>query len=152
MVFLIFTSARDFLPTDDHETMSEVAYPSRHSRFTKPGRSSARAMVPLHRLDTLKEAPSVDVLNESRGESSSAGRGMPRPTFSSSDPRVPAPRRQLSPTADNDNNRNLHQEAAQRDEEEEQQPSRPPPAWAAEPRDNTPRNPLLRRPQWNPKK
>uniref|UniRef100_A0A3P8UXZ8 Sodium/hydrogen exchanger n=1 Tax=Cynoglossus semilaevis TaxID=244447 RepID=A0A3P8UXZ8_CYNSE len=70
-----FFPAKRQSTADDHETMSEVAYPSRHSRFTKPGRSSARAMVPLHRLDTLKEAPSVDVLNESRGESSSAGRG-----------------------------------------------------------------------------
>ena len=135
--------------------MSEVAYPSRRSRFGQPARSSSsRAMMPLRRLDTLTEAPSVDILNESTAEDRGrAWRGTPRKTSSSSDSHVPPPHRHLHSTADNDsssadNVRNVHHEA----EEEQQQPSSPPPAWAAEPRDNVARNPLLRRPQWNPKK
>uniref|UniRef100_A0A4W6CS49 Sodium/hydrogen exchanger n=1 Tax=Lates calcarifer TaxID=8187 RepID=A0A4W6CS49_LATCA len=141
---------------NDQETMSEVAYPSRRSRFGQPVRSSSRAMMPLQRLDTLKEVPSVDVLNEGRNESGRLGRGMSRTNSSYSDSRVPAPRRHFSSSADDDNGsadnlRNVHNEA----EEEEQQQlpsSSPSPAWAAEPRDNATRNPLLRRPQWNPKK
>lgn len=132
--------------------MSEVAYPSSRSRFRQPARSSSRAMMPLRRLDTLEEAPSVDVLNESRAEE--RGRGIPRTKSSSSDSRIPAPRRHPHSFTDYDNSsadnlRNGHHEA---EEEEEQQPSSPTPAWAAEPRDNTTQNPLLRRPQWNPKR
>lgn len=143
-----------FFP-DDQETMSEVAYPSSRSRFRQPSRSSSsRAMMPLQRLDTLQEAPSVDTLNESRvGERGRTGRGTPRANSSSSDSRVPAPRRHPHSSADSgsaDNFRNGHHEAA--GEEEERQPSSPTPAWAAEPRDSAAQNPLLRRPQWNPKK
>ncbi|CAJ1079654.1 sodium/hydrogen exchanger 2 isoform X1 [Xyrichtys novacula] len=138
--------------TDDQETMSEVAYPPRRSRFSQPSRSSSsRAMMPLHRLDTLKESPSVSVLDENSGEERGrAGRGVPRINSSSSDSRVPAPHRPSNngDSGSADNLRNSHHEA----EEDQQEPSPPPPAWAAEPRDNTTRNPLLRRPQWNPKK
>ncbi|XP_058478387.1 sodium/hydrogen exchanger 2 [Solea solea] len=141
--------------SDDHETMSEVAYAPRRSRFSSS--SSSRAMMPMRRLDTLKEAPSVDALNESHDESSSAPRGVSRTNSSYSDSHVSAPRRHLSPSADRDNDRNVRQEAAAGEEEEQpqqqqQQPLHPRPAWAAEPRDNPTRNPLLRRPQWNPKK
>lgn len=134
--------------------MSEVAYPSRRSRFGQPARPSSRAMMPLHRLDTLKEAPSVDMLDEkTRVERGRARRGTSRTNSSSSDSRIPAPRHHFHSSIDNDsgsadNFRNGHHEA----EEEEQQPSSPSPAWAAEPRDNAAQNPLLRRPQWNPKK
>nr|UAT87909.1 Slc9a2_1 [Atractoscion nobilis] len=143
--------------TDDQETMSEVAYPSSRSRFRQPPRSSSRAMMPLRRLDTLNEVPSVDTLNESRVEERGrTGRGMPRANSSSSDSRVPAPRRHLHSSADSgsaDNFSNGHHEAAEEEaEEQRQQPSSPPPAWAAEPRDSAAQNPLLRRPQWNPKK
>ncbi|XP_035532592.1 sodium/hydrogen exchanger 2 [Morone saxatilis] len=144
--------------TDDQETMSEVAYPSRRSRFQQPGRSSSRAMMPLHRLDTLKEAPSVDVLDESTGERGRMGHGMSRTNSSSSNARIPAPRRQFPPSIDNDsssadNFRNGHHEAtAEEEEQQQQQPSSPTPAWAAEPQDSTAQNPLLRRPQWNPKR
>ncbi|XP_022596365.1 sodium/hydrogen exchanger 2-like [Seriola dumerili] len=139
---------------DGQETMSEVAYPSRRSRFGQPTRSSSRAMMPLRRLDTLKEAPSVDVLDEGRDESRRTGRGMSRTNSSYSDSRVHAPRRHFSSSADNesgsaDNFRNVHHEAGE--EQQQQPPSSPSPAWAAEPRDNVTRNPLLRRPQWNPK-
>ncbi|KAF0026611.1 hypothetical protein F2P81_021348 [Scophthalmus maximus] len=106
---------------DDQETMSEVAYPSKRSRFGQPARSSSRAMMPLQRLDTLTEVSSVDILNEGRA----------------------------------DDFTNVRQEAAAEEEErqQEEQPSSRPPAWAAEPRDNVAtRNPLLKRPQWNPKK
>lgn len=139
--------------------MSELAYPSSRSRFGQPARSSSRAMMPLRRLDTLKEAPSVSVLDESiADERGQAAPGMSRTKSSSSDSRVPAPRRHFS--SDNssgtaDNLRNDHQEAEAADEEEQQQQqsSSPSPAWAAEPRDSAAaRNPLLRRPQWNPRK
>ncbi|XP_062259134.1 sodium/hydrogen exchanger 2 [Platichthys flesus] len=143
--------------TDDHETMSEVAYPSRRTRFGQPARSSSRAMMPLRRLDTLKEVSSVEVLNEGRGERGGTGRAMSRTNSSYSDSHVPAPRRHFNASADNNNGsaddfRNVYQEAEE-EEEEQQQPSYPPPAWAVEPRDNSStQNPLLRRPQWNPKK
>lgn len=126
--------------------MSETAYPSRRSRFGQPSRPSSRGMIPLHRLDTLTEAPSVDMLDENQR------RGTSRKTSSSSDSRIPAPRHQLHSPVDTDsgsadNLRNGHHE-----EEEEEEPSLPPPSWAVEPRDNATQNPLLRRPQWNPKK
>ncbi|XP_028250107.1 sodium/hydrogen exchanger 2 isoform X2 [Parambassis ranga] len=63
-----------FLParlsyTDEQETMSEGAYPSQRSQFGQPSRSSSsRAMMPLCRLDTLKEVPSVDVVIDCRSE------------------------------------------------------------------------------------
>nr|XP_019956182.1 PREDICTED: sodium/hydrogen exchanger 2-like [Paralichthys olivaceus] len=141
--------------TDDQETMSEVAYPSRRSRFGQPARSSSRAMMPLRRLDTLKEVPSLDVLNEGRRESGGKGRGMSRTNSSYSESHVPAPRRHFNASADNNNGsaddfRNVHQEE---EEEEQEQPSSPPPGWVAERSDNsTTQNPLLRRPQWNPRK
>ncbi|XP_023125189.1 sodium/hydrogen exchanger 2 [Amphiprion ocellaris] len=137
--------------TDDHETLSEVAYPTRRSRSGRPTRSSSRAMMPLRRLDTLTEAPSVDTVGD-------GGRitdhGVSRTNSSYSDSHV-APRRHLNSSNDNDsgsvdNLRNNHHEAPE--EEEEPQPSSSSPVWAAEPRDGTTRNPLLRRPQWNPKK
>uniref|UniRef100_A0A3Q2PF13 Sodium/hydrogen exchanger n=1 Tax=Fundulus heteroclitus TaxID=8078 RepID=A0A3Q2PF13_FUNHE len=141
---------------DDHETMSEVAYPTQRFRVLHPKRSSSGAMMPLHRLGTLKEVPTTDSLNESKGESGSKDGGMPRPSSSYRDPRVPTSGLHFDPLVDNNNGsagdvRNEDDEA-----EGEQRRHRgalsPPPAWAAEPRDNRPRNPLLRRPQWNPKK
>ncbi|XP_029937365.1 sodium/hydrogen exchanger 2 isoform X2 [Myripristis murdjan] len=136
---------------DDEETMSEMAYPSRRSRFSQPGRSSSRAMLPLNRLETLTEAPSVNMMDESSRERGRTGHGMSRMNSSVSDSRVPTPRRHLDShtNGSSGDHRNEHHEA------EEEQPSSPPPAWAAEPRDsdnNGARNPLLRRPQWNPKK
>ncbi|KAJ0005508.1 hypothetical protein NQD34_015402 [Periophthalmus magnuspinnatus] len=148
-------SPRRLTQTDDRETMSEAAYPITNwrSRSSQPTRSSSsRAMMPLKRLDTLKEAVSVDMLNENKEDSGSRA-GTTRSNSSSRDSRLPAPRRQLSPPREEDNGFsdnliNVHHEA---EEEDHPSPS-PPPAWAAEPRDNANRNPLLRRPQWNPKK
>ncbi|KAM4558700.1 sodium/hydrogen exchanger 2 isoform 1-T1 [Odontesthes bonariensis] len=136
---------------DEQETMSEVAYPS---RFSQPKRSSSGAMMPLRRLDTLKEVMSVDDLNEGRKGGGRKGPGVSRTNSSYSDSRVPRPRPQFHPPADDHNGsaddfKNEHHEAEE--EGEQSQPSSPPPAWAAEPRDNTLRNPLLRRPQWNQK-
>uniref|UniRef100_A0A8C6WUE0 Sodium/hydrogen exchanger n=1 Tax=Neogobius melanostomus TaxID=47308 RepID=A0A8C6WUE0_9GOBI len=139
---------------DDQETMSEVAYSAagRRSRFSEPRHpSSSRAMMPMHRLDTLKEATSVDVLNENKENSGRAG--TTRSSASSSGSRVPVPCQHRSPTRAQDDNGHsdnvihVHHEA-----EDDHQPASPPPAWAVEPRDTTTRNPLLRRPQWNPKK
>uniref|UniRef100_A0A3Q0SXE6 Sodium/hydrogen exchanger n=1 Tax=Amphilophus citrinellus TaxID=61819 RepID=A0A3Q0SXE6_AMPCI len=135
---------------DDHETKSEFAYPSQRSRFGKPTHSTSRAMMPMHRLGTLKEVPSTDVLNE---QSSSTGQRVFRTHSSYSDSRVPHSHH-LNSSFDNssaDNLRNGHGEA-DAEQEARRQPSSPLPAWAAEPRDNTARNPLLRRPQWNPSK
>ncbi|XP_033984840.1 sodium/hydrogen exchanger 2 [Trematomus bernacchii] len=134
--------------TDDEETMSEMAYPSRRSRFGQPSRSSSRGMMPLRRLDTLTEA-SVDMLDENQRRGTSR-KTSSSSSSSSSDSRIPAPPHQLHSPVDNDsgsadNLRNGH-------EEEEGEPSLPPPSWAVEPRDNATQNPLLRRPQWNPKK
>ncbi|XP_038576761.1 sodium/hydrogen exchanger 2 isoform X1 [Micropterus salmoides] len=128
--------------------------PSRRSWFGQPTRSSSRAMIPLRRLDSLQEAPSVDMLDENTGEErGSTSRGMSRINSTSSDFRIPAPRRHFyvdndSGSADNFINGH-HEEAAV--EEQQQQPVSPSPTWSAEPRDNATRNPLLRRPQWNPK-
>nr|XP_040057619.1 sodium/hydrogen exchanger 2 [Gasterosteus aculeatus aculeatus] len=139
---------------DDEETMSEAAYPSRRSRLVQPARSSSsRAMMPLRRLDTLTEVHSVDVVDEKVGDRRRAARGTSRTNSSSSrDPRIPAPQRHHS-SADNgrgsaDNFRNGHHE----EEEEEPQPLSPAPSWTAEPREDAAQNPLLRRPQWKPKK
>lgn len=133
--------------TDDHETLSEVAYPPRRSRFAQSSRSSSRAMMPLRRLDTLTEAPSVDTLGDD---------GRTDPGLSRTNSSHVAPRRHLNSSDDKDsgsvdNLRNNNHEA-QEEEEEELQPSSSSPVWAAEPRGGTTRNPLLRRPQWNPKK
>uniref|UniRef100_A0A8C9Y8Y5 Sodium/hydrogen exchanger n=1 Tax=Sander lucioperca TaxID=283035 RepID=A0A8C9Y8Y5_SANLU len=140
--------------TDDLETMPEVVYHSRPSRFGQPTRSSSKGMMPLRRLDTLTEAPSVNMLDESTGEERGrSGRGMFRTNSSSSDSHIPAPHRPFHSSVENDsssayNIRSGHHEVEE--EEEQQQP--PPPAWAATPRDNAAQNPLLRRPQWNPRK
>ncbi|XP_043987890.1 sodium/hydrogen exchanger 2 [Gambusia affinis] len=140
---------------DDHETMSELAYPTRRSRFNQPKRSSSGAMMPLHRLGTLKEVPSTDVLNESQSES------KPRTGSSHRDSRFPTQRRHLGPPVDDNNGSadDLRNEDEAEEEQQQQQQRRqhggslrPPPSWAAEPRDDTPGNPLLRRPQWHPKK
>lgn len=141
-------------PPDEQETMSEVAYPSSRSRFRQPARHSSRAMMPLQRLDTLREVPSVDILDEStNNEKDGTGAGVSRTKSSSSDSRLPAPRRHLRSSVDDsgstDNLKNGHQEA---EADEEEQPSSPPPAWAAESSDSAAQNPLLRRPRWNPKK
>ncbi|KAK7882430.1 hypothetical protein WMY93_028604 [Mugilogobius chulae] len=140
--------------TSDLETMSEVAYPvaSRRSRSIQPKRSSSsRAMMPLRRLDTLTEAVSVDMLNENKENTGRAG--TTRPNTSSRDSRLPAPHQQLATTRADDNGLsdnliNVHHEA---EEDDHPSPS-PPPVWGAEPRDSANRNPLLRRPQWNPKR
>lgn len=144
-------------PPDEQETMSEVAYPSSRSRFHQPARHSSRAGMPLRRLDTLREVPSVNILDEStNNERGGTGAGVSRTKSSSSDSRLPAPRRHLRSSAGDDGSadhlRNGHQEAAAAADEEEEQPSSPPPAWAAESRESTAQNPLLPRPRWNPKK
>ncbi|CAN9497533.1 unnamed protein product [Ophioblennius macclurei] len=136
--------------TDEQETMSEVDHPSRRSRFRPPTRSSSGAMMPLRRLDTLKEAPSVQVLEEDDHDGVSRGHGTSRTGSAYSDSRRHAA----------DNVRNDHREAAADEEEEGHHPPPPPrlprplppPVWASEPRDGAAGNPLLRRPQWRPRR
>lgn len=127
--------------------MLEVAYPNRPSRFGRPKRSSSGAMMPLHRLDTLKEVASVDVLNEK----DSTTNGMSQTNSSNDESHVVTPQRHFNLPDDNSSadDRGDDQNEA---EEQKTQPLSPPPAWAAEPRDSTPQNPLLRRPKWHPKK
>lgn len=106
--------------------------------------------MPLHRLGTLKEVPSSDFLNDSKGEGSSKGHGIPRTAT-----RSPPPLRHFDPRIDNNNGSadDLRNENDNAEEElRRRQRQVPPPTWAAEPRNDAPRNPLLRRPQWNPKK
>ncbi|KAM9802023.1 sodium/hydrogen exchanger 2 [Syngnathus typhle] len=112
--------------TDNHETMSELSFPARRSHFAPPSRSSSRAGFPLHRLDTLEEAPSVDLLDERRPR-----RGLPR-----THPSAVEPRRNADPSEQVNDNDSSTVVAV----------------WAAEPREDTTRNPLLRRPQWKPPK
>ncbi|KAK5607881.1 hypothetical protein CRENBAI_009474 [Crenichthys baileyi] len=140
---------------DDHETMSEVTFPTRHSRFSHPKRSSSGAMMPLHRLGTLKEVPSTDVLNKSKGEGGSKDRSTPQTSSSYSASHLLTPHRHFDPPVD-DNNGSTDELRNENNKAEEQGRRQrgalsPPPNWAAEPRDNTPQNPLLRRPRGNPK-
>lgn len=154
---LNFSLSPSLVP-DDQETRSEMSYPSSRSRFGQPARSSSsRAMMPPRRLDTLREMPSVSVLDESSGDERNwTSRGPSRTKSSSSDSRLPASRRRLSGDSGTaDNLKNGHQEADEKKKEEgeEEEPSSPPPVWAAEPRDGAAaQNPLLRRPQWKPTK
>uniref|UniRef100_A0A3Q3MHZ2 Sodium/hydrogen exchanger n=1 Tax=Mastacembelus armatus TaxID=205130 RepID=A0A3Q3MHZ2_9TELE len=131
----------------------EVVYPSRHTRFGQPARSSSLAMVPLRQLDTLKDEHSVDVLDEDMGGSGRKRRGTSRTNSSYSDSRVSASHHRFSSSVANSSSANnfryMQHEA---EEENQQQPSSSSPAWAAEPRDNVTRNPLLRQPQWKPLK
>ncbi|XP_026151469.1 sodium/hydrogen exchanger 2 [Mastacembelus armatus] len=138
---------------DVQERMPEVVYPSRHTRFGQPARSSSLAMVPLRQLDTLKDEHSVDVLDEDMGGSGRKRRGTSRTNSSYSDSRVSASHHRFSSSVANSSSANnfryMQHEA---EEENQQQPSSSSPAWAAEPRDNVTRNPLLRQPQWKPLK
>lgn len=118
--------------------------------------------MPPCRLDTLREVPSVSMLDESSGDERGWMSRQPSRTKSScSDSRLPVPRHRHSSGNSGmaDNLKNGHQEAAadaeekEKEEKEEEQPSSPPPAWAAEPRDSAAaQNPLLRHPQWKPTK
>lgn len=123
--------------------MSEVSYPTRRSRFGQPTRSSSRAAIPLRRLGTLSEVPSVDVLDESRTDRGETGRRMSG-TQSSGESHLPTPHRPFDSSADHDN-------GSSDNLKNEQQPESLPPVWAAEPRDDASRRPLLKRPHWNPK-
>ncbi|XP_061735278.1 sodium/hydrogen exchanger 2 [Nerophis ophidion] len=118
--------------TDDHETTSELSFPARRSRFTVSTRSSSRAAVPLRRLDTLEEIPGVGMLHERPARR--GGHVIPGSHSSSGETRLTAARHRPNPSANNEDNFTA------------------PPVWAAEAADNTTRNPLLRRPQWNVKK
>ena len=105
-------------------------------------------MMPLRRLDTLVERPSLDVVDE-RGE---GGRAVSRGASSSSDSRVPQHRFEPSPDRHGNGAHGSDIELDPQGEGEE--PQATPPSWAAEPRDGSgaTRNPLLKRPQWNPRK
>ena len=107
------------VPSGDDDVMSESGYPASRPRYRQPERASSRAMLPLRRLDTLREAPvdgdaelppQVDFVDERWG-------GRSRPGSSYSDSRVP-PRRRGS-----DQEQDHVEDGSQ--------------------------NPLLRRPPWN---
>lgn len=144
-----------FSVSDEQETMSEGGYPSQRSQFGRPLRSSSssRAMIPMRRLDTLKEVPSVDVID---CRSERVGRSHMSRTNSYSDSHTTVARRHLNSSFENNEGSadNLRNAEGEEEEEEEQQPQplSQAPTWAAEPRDPATRNPLLRQPRWNLKK
>ncbi|XP_061082098.1 sodium/hydrogen exchanger 2 [Conger conger] len=116
---------------DEDEVMSEAGYPAARPWARQPERASSRAMLPLRRLDTLREAPvdgdgdaeqppQVDFVDERWSRA--------RPGSSYSDSRVPPRRRGLQ------------------DPDEGPSPQRDPRG----PAEDGSRNPLLRRPHWNP--
>ncbi|KAJ8350734.1 hypothetical protein SKAU_G00258640 [Synaphobranchus kaupii] len=123
-------------PVGDDDVVSETGYPAARPRYGQPQRASSRAMLPLRRLDTLRESPvdgadeqpsQVDFVDEERAWP--GRRGPSRQGSSSSDSRVPPPRRRGFSDPDEG------------------------PAQERDPQDPThdeTRNPLLRRPQWNP--
>ncbi|XP_052349154.1 sodium/hydrogen exchanger 2 [Oncorhynchus keta] len=142
---------------DDDETMSEMDYPSARSRFNQPSRSSSRAMLPLRRLNTLTEVPSssvVDLVDERSGGRGAWGRGMSRLNSSSSDSRIPTPRRHHDPSNGPDNGSSGDHGSGDNGPEGEQQPLSPTPAWAAEPgdRDDSGTQKPLLKPQWKSRK
>ncbi|XP_030643458.1 sodium/hydrogen exchanger 2 [Chanos chanos] len=132
---------------DDQETMSEINYPPVRSRFGQPHRTPSHAMMPLRRLDTLEEVPSVVNLVDEHPTEGKGRHGVSRLSSSVSDSRIPAARQHYGSSGGH-GNRNGEPE------DEEQQPLSPPPAWAPEQDQGNggARNPLLRRPQWNPRK
>ncbi|XP_035248453.1 sodium/hydrogen exchanger 2 [Anguilla anguilla] len=119
-------------PAGEDDVMSETDYPAARPRYGQPQRASSRAMLPLRRLDTLREAPvdgadeqpsRVDFVDERRR--ARPGRGGPsRRGSSSSDSRVPNRRRAFD------------------EPDEERDPQ--------DPAEDGSRNPLLHRPPWNP--
>ncbi|KAJ8409996.1 hypothetical protein AAFF_G00210370 [Aldrovandia affinis] len=123
----------------DDDTLSETDYPSARPRYGQPQRSSSRAMMPLRRLDTLREVPTdgagvqpsvVDFVDEKQ-----VWPGPSRQGSSASDSRVPAPRGRF--------------------DDPDEGPAPMYPGWDRQPQDPTDeetRNPLLRRPQWKPQK
>ncbi|KAI1899863.1 hypothetical protein AGOR_G00066150 [Albula goreensis] len=125
----------------EDDTMSETDYPPTKPRYGQPQRSSSRAMMPLRRLDTLREVPTDD-----------AGGQPPRVDFVDEGPGWPrgrGPSRQSSSVSDSQLPRRG------RFSESEEDPAARYPGWDQEPRhdgEEETRNPLLRRPQWNPHK
>uniref|UniRef100_A0A3Q3J363 Sodium/hydrogen exchanger n=1 Tax=Monopterus albus TaxID=43700 RepID=A0A3Q3J363_MONAL len=130
---------RSHAGTHVQENMSEVVYPS---RTPSPG--------PAPLSSPLREVPSV----HDRGKSGRTRHGMSRTSSSYSDSHVPAPRRHSKSSTSDKNSAGNFREPHHKAEEPEQQqrPLSPPTAWAAEPKDNVTQHPLLRQPQWNPKK
>ncbi|XP_061698465.1 sodium/hydrogen exchanger 2 isoform X2 [Syngnathoides biaculeatus] len=113
--------------SDDQETTSEMSFPARRFRLAPPSRSPSGAPLPLRRLHALEEVPSVDFLDERRAR---AGRPGRRPSSGE--------RRRSADASGKENADDAGPAVA--------------PAWAAEPPDGATRNPLLRAPQWKPKK
>lgn len=120
-------------PAGDDDIMSEMDYPAARPRYGQPQRSSSRsAMLPMRRLDTLREMP-VDAGEEPPPQVEFVDERRPRPGWrgpsrhgsSSSDSRVPTrPRGFAEPAEENLEDR--------------------------DPAEDGTRNPLLRRSPWNP--
>ncbi|KAG7467495.1 hypothetical protein MATL_G00154120 [Megalops atlanticus] len=130
-----------FRHADDDDVDLDTDYPSARPKYGQPLRSSSRAMMPLRRLDTLREAPTdgdgaqpplVDFVDEQGARL--GRRGPSRQGSSASDSLLPAPRRRF-------------------DRQEGGRPS-PSPSWVQDPQDpngdGEAQNPLLGRPQWKP--
>lgn len=130
---LMITGRRVYLLSGDDDVVSETDYPAARPRYGQPERASSRAMLPLRRLDTLRESPvdgdgeqppQVDFVDERWVRPGRSG----RPGSSSSDSRVPARRRAF--------------------DEPGEEPGRE--GDPQDPEDDGTRNPLLRRSPWNP--
>lgn len=136
--------------------MSEMGYPAVRARFGRPQRSSSSSGMPLHKLDTLREAPSsVSMLDEQ--QPLREDRRAPHPGPTSPGARAPIPRPRNGSSGDGDG-RTRGTIAEDQQEDEERQPLSPPPGWALDPpgqgqgqgqgRTQRPQT----RPQWMPRR
>lgn len=137
--------------------MSEMGYPAVRARFGRPQRSSSSQGTPLHRLDTLREAPSsVNVVDEQQQpltDSNSHSPSYRAPHLGPLSPaaRLPVPRQRNGSSGDYGHGTREEDATA----EEERQPLAPPPRWAAGPQGREEsRGPQAAplRPQWKPRR
>ncbi|KAL2081126.1 hypothetical protein ACEWY4_022979 [Coilia grayii] len=144
-------------PVGDGDTMSEMGYPAVRARFGRPQRSSSSQGTPLHRLDTLREAPSsVNVVDEQQQplrDSNSHSPSYRAPHLGPLSPaaRLPVPRQRNGSSGDYGHGAREEDATA----EEERQPLAPPPRWAAGPQGREEgRGPQAAplRPQWKPRR
>ncbi|XP_030637620.1 sodium/hydrogen exchanger 2-like [Chanos chanos] len=139
------------LRNGDHETASEMGYPSTRPKLGPPHRYSSRGPM-SRRLDTLREAAasdsssrpsSVDFLNE-RGGSRPPSRSASRQGPAVQKAPVPTPRRRST----GGRHHSQDEEGPENEDGLELQPLAPPPGGREEPQDpfwGEVRNPLLRR-------
>lgn len=132
--------------------MSEMGYPAVRARFSRPQRTLSSSGMPLHRLETMREAPSsVSVVDEEQPLRHSHRAPYPGPMSPGS--RAPIPHSRNGSSGDCDGRaRGIIEE--DKPEDEERQPLSPSPGWALKPhrqdQDRTQRPQT--RPQWKPQR